>query len=81
MARRASEYALYKGDTFIGIGTMKELVELSGYALDSLTKCRTTYYTSVRKDPHNRLYLINLDVEDDFYGVTEDDYGTNFSTT
>jgi len=36
MSKKLTEYAAYKGDTFLGIGTVYELSDLLGYTVKTL---------------------------------------------
>lgn len=60
-------YALYKGDTFIDIGTRKELAEKWGYSQRTL-ECLTTPSHIKRRDKwtkENHLILVLLDDEEE----------------
>lgn len=59
--RPTKEYAIYKGDEFIAIGTIKELAEKTGYSETTLRYC--THPASRRRNKGNRLIVIQ--VEDD----------------
>ena len=59
--RPTKEYAIYKGDEFVAIGTIKELVKKTGYAESTLRYC--TNPASRRRNKGNRLIVIQ--VEDD----------------
>lgn len=59
--RPAKEYAIYKGDEFIAIGTIKELAEKTGYSETTLRYC--TNPASRKRNKGNRLIVIQ--VEDD----------------
>jgi len=62
------EYALYKGDELLGIGTAKELAEMRGIKLKSIQYLGSPAYkrkVEVSVDPWNTLALISLDEEDE----------------
>lgn len=59
--RPAKEYAIYKGDEFIAIGTIKELAEKTGYAESTLRYC--THPASRRHNKGSRLVVFAVDDE------------------
>ena len=59
--RPAKEYAIYKGDEFIAIGTIKELVKKTGYAESTLRFC--THPASMKRSKGNRLVVFAVDDE------------------
>ena len=65
--RPTKEYAIYKGDEFIAIGTIKELSEKTGYSETTLRYC--THPASRRRNKGNRLIVIQ--VEEDEENVTK----------
>lgn len=73
MGRLAKEYALYQGDTFLALGTVKEIAENTGFKRQSIFKWRNHAYIN-GDTPYERKFIV-IEVE------KEDDYGTNFNTT
>ena len=59
--RPTKEYAIYKGDEFIAIGTIKELVKKTGYAESTLRYC--THPASKKRNNGNRLVVFSVDDE------------------
>lgn len=59
--RPAKEYAIYKGDEFIAIGTIKELVKKTGYSETTLRYC--THPASKKRNKGNRLVVFAVDDE------------------
>ena len=59
--RPTKEYAIYKGDDFIAIGTIKELVKKTGYAESTLRYC--THPASKKRNNGNRLVVFSVDDE------------------
>ena len=59
--RPAKEFACYKGDEFIAIGTIKELAEKTGYAETTLRFC--THPASKKRNKGNRLAVFAVDDE------------------
>ena len=59
--RPTKEYAIYKGDEFIAIGTIKELAEKTGYAETTLRFC--THPASKKRNKGNRLVVFAVDDE------------------
>ena len=59
--RPTKEYAIYKGDEFIAIGTIKELVKKTGYSETTLRYC--THPVSRRRSKGNRLVVFAVDDE------------------
>lgn len=58
------EYAVYKGDEFLGIGTAKELAEILKVKVETIKFYSTTSYQKrIKKENHNR--LISVKLEDD----------------
>lgn len=57
------EYALYKGEKFISVGTSVELASLWGVSPKTIRFWSTPYYRRKFKDDKNRLICIKL--EDD----------------
>ena len=59
--RPTKEYAIYKGDEFIAIGTIKELVKKTGYSETTLRYC--THPASRRRNKGNRLIVFKVEDE------------------
>ena len=59
--RPTKEFACYKGDEFIAIGTIKELVEKTGYAETTLRFC--THPASKKRNKGNRLVVFAVEDE------------------
>lgn len=59
--RPTKEYAIYKGDEFIAIGTIKELAEKTGYAESTLRFC--TRPSSMKRSKGNRLIVFKVEDE------------------
>ena len=59
--RPTKEYAIYKGDEFIAIGTIKELVKKTGYAESTLRYC--THPASKKRNNGNRRVVFSVDDE------------------
>lgn len=58
------EYAVYKGDELLGIGTAKELAERLKVKVETIKFYSTTSYQKrIKKENHNR--LISVKLEDD----------------
>lgn len=58
------EYAVYKGDELLGIGTAKELAERLKVKVETIKFYSTTSYQKrIKKENHNR--LISIKLEDD----------------
>lgn len=56
------EYALYKGDTFLAMGTIKEIAEKMGKTENALRFYHTPAYK--RRNYKNGYILINVEVEE-----------------
>lgn len=61
--RPTKEFACYKGDEFIAIGTIKELAEKTGYAESTLRFC--THPASRRRNNGNRLIVIQVEEDEE----------------
>ena len=59
--RPTKEFACYKGDEFIAIGTIKELAEKTGYAETTLRFC--THPASRKRNKGNRLVVFAVEDE------------------
>lgn len=59
--RKKQEYALYKGDEFIDLGTIEELAERMGVAPNTIRYYQTTIYKKRGKDDSNRKVLIKIE--------------------
>ncbi|TFI61436.1 hypothetical protein CKN63_12470 [Carnobacterium divergens] len=58
------EYAVYKGDELLGIGTAKELAERLKVKVETIKFYSTaSYQKRIKKENHNR--LISIKLEDD----------------
>ena len=58
------EYAVYKGDELLGIGTAKELAEKLKVKVETIKFYSTdSYQKIIKKEKHNR--LISVKLEDD----------------
>ncbi|MDT1995190.1 hypothetical protein CKN82_07045 [Carnobacterium divergens] len=58
------EYAVYKGDELLGIGTAKELAERLKVKVETIKFYSTaSYQKRIKKENHNR--LISVKLEDD----------------
>ncbi|MPQ22191.1 hypothetical protein CKN82_11280 [Carnobacterium divergens] len=58
------EYAVYKGDELLGIGTAKELSERLKVKVETIKFYSTaSYQKRIKKENHNR--LISVKLEDD----------------
>lgn len=58
------EFALYKGETLLGIGTIDELHEETGKSKDFLRFMTFPTYNHRCKNGKNRLKMIDLDEEE-----------------
>lgn len=63
MALKPSTYAIYKGDTFLAIGTKKECARLLGTTLASL-ESRLTRGRQEKTSYENSLIAVKLDGEE-----------------
>lgn len=59
--RKKQEYALYKGDEFIDLGTIEELAERMGVAPKTIRHYQTPAYKKKGKDDFNRKVLIKIE--------------------
>lgn len=59
--RKKQEYALYKGDEFIDLGTIEELAERMGVAPKTIRHYQTPTYKKKGKDDFNRKVLIKIE--------------------
>lgn len=65
---KAKEYALYKGDTFLCIGTMKEIAKQRNITLETVRFYRTRAYkkrVEKRKNSKNAMILIKIPEDDE----------------
>lgn len=53
--RKKKEFALYRGDQFLGMGTYKELSEISGLSINTLQKINGKSYQK-QCDDYNTPY-------------------------
>lgn len=60
--RVEKEYALYKGDTFVVMGTIKEIAEKMGVSQHTIRFYHTPSYK--KKNWKNGFILINVDEEE-----------------
>lgn len=61
--RARTIYAIYKGDTFIDVGTKKELVEKYNIRSETFNfYCTKTYHKRI-KDKENRYIIFKVGVE------------------
>ena len=67
MARETPVYALYDGDTFVDIGTAKELGELLGIKPKNVSWLATPAYRKRRHHPEKGRVVIRLEDEDETY--------------
>lgn len=61
MGRKKQEYALYKGDEFIDLGTIPEIAKREGVKPKSIYYYNTPAYKKKFKDDANRKVLIKID--------------------
>lgn len=59
--RKKQEYALYKGDEFIDLGTIEELAERMGVTPKTIRYYQTPNYKKKGKDDSNRKVLIKIE--------------------
>jgi hypothetical protein len=69
MSKKITEYALYKGDTLLNVGTIKEIAEATGTKPSTLHYYATPAYRKRCKDLGKRKQLVRL--EDDETEETE----------
>ena len=69
--RKNPEYALYKGDTFIAIGTTKELAEYLGVSKRTIHFYSTPTYMKRNKENHYIVIRIDYDEEGDNERIRE----------
>ena len=55
------EWALYKGEELLSIGTMREIAEEMGLMLTTVEKLRKPSYIKTLKENHNAKILVPLD--------------------
>lgn len=68
MAKQIEEYALYKGDELLIIGTIKEIAKHEGVKVDTIKFYKTPVYkkrVESRKRSKAPKILVSLDDEDD----------------
>lgn len=61
MGRKKQEYALYKGDEFIDLGTIEEIAKRLKVAPRTVRYFSTSAYKRKGKDDTNRKVLIRID--------------------
>lgn len=61
--RKPIEYALYKGDKFLVLGTKEELAEYLGVKVDTITYYGSNAYQRKGKNDTNERYIV-IKVED-----------------
>ena len=61
-----SEYALYKGDEFIAIGTAQELAKLMNVKVETITFWSTPTYHKRIKNHNVATIVIKMEEEDDY---------------
>ena len=60
--RKLIEYALYKGDKFLALGTKEELAEYLGCKEQTINFYRTkTYQKRIEKSPNERYIVIKVE--------------------
>jgi hypothetical protein len=59
------EYALYRGDKFVTIGTIKQIAEETGTKEETIRFYRSPAYARRRGDNADGMFLIEIDEEDD----------------
>ena len=59
------EYALYKGEDLLSVGTLEEIVEETGRTIESLKFMRTPTYKKRFQNSKKALQLVILDDEED----------------
>lgn len=67
-AKKFREYAVYKGDSFICIGTLKECAEHMGVLIDTVRFYTTPTYQrrlAKRKNPKNYITVTELSEDDE----------------
>ena len=69
--RKNPEYALYKGDTFITIGTARELAEYLGVSERTVHFYSTPTYMKRNKENHYIVIRIDYDEEGDNERIRE----------
>lgn len=57
------EYALYKGEKLLSIGTIREIAEETGLMTTTIAKLKKPSYKKTLKENHNAKILIALDDE------------------
>ena len=65
MGNKPSVFALYKGDTFVDVGTYAELAARTGIKKDSLRFYATAVHKKRLKNPEKGLIVVRLEEEDD----------------
>ena len=61
MGKKKQEYALYKGDEFIDLGTIPEIAKREGVKPKTIYYYKTPAYKKKFKDDTNRKVLIRLE--------------------
>lgn len=61
MGRKKQEYALYKGNEFIDLGTIPEIAKREGVKPKTIFYYKTPAYKKKFKDDTNRKVLIRID--------------------
>ena len=65
MGNKPSVFALYKGDTFVDVGTYAELAARTGIKEESLRFYATSVHRKRLKNPDKGLIVVRLEEEDD----------------
>ncbi|NDL68504.1 hypothetical protein [Anaerotalea alkaliphila] len=62
---RTKEFALYKGEEMLGIGTIDELAEMQGVKPETIRFYLYPAYQRRVRNAKNRMVLVRLDQEDE----------------
>ena len=65
MGNKPSVFALYKGDTFVDVGTYAELAARTGIKIETLRFYATAMHRKRLKNPEKGLIAVRLEEEDD----------------
>ena len=63
-AKKNQLYTLYKGDTFIDVGTLDEISERQKIRKEELFKIKAPYYVNRKNRKENTFILVRLDDEE-----------------
>ena len=63
--RKPNVFALYRGDTFVDVGTLDELAARTGIKKDSLRFYATSVHRRRMKNPDKCLVCVRLEEDDD----------------